>query len=576
MDTTPDANVTPQEPHHPPTLTHPPPADPLAHHSPNMTDTLEQVRLAAQRTEEKHQADMQQLRDELLHTQAQQQAAQAAEIRRILDERAQEERIQREEAQRQWQRELNRQQQEAAEASLDFTRRFSHLEHQQTESRREQARMAETSQGTQLILTDILRKLSELTTNNRISQTPNQTSDHVYPAADTTPEWDTAAQLLPAHIRNGQLQYRDRAIYDVTDAYQTDSSRPAIIHNFLQTFRQTKQRDPHASDFPHYRSTDLAPDTTRIDYQNVYLPTILNLALRLATLGAQPTPADPLYPGTLETQATHHRNWNLLRDRLASPTPEPEELEFSSHFWAIANRPPTSEDIPTWSRIILTQNPPQGLLLNYYAFRRAAFQHVLETYGAPSAHTTPHPTGPTTPIASGRGSPTDTLPTYTPLTSSPVQQPDAPPTTTEHATTQPPLTTITDTNTAEPTQPTNRTAVTTSPDLTLRRRARTTEDKATSQATAKEQTRTQRRSTRGTTTEPTPTPGHLPTAAAPNPPRLCCNHPCLLIGVPIPKDFFCATTGYPMHSGCSAPASRKVTLNGLTFQCRSCADPSPT
>ena len=128
-------------------------------------------------------------------------------------------------------------------------------------------------------------------------QSNNQTSDHVYPAADTTPEWDTAAQLLPAHIRNGQLQYRDRAIYDVTDAYQTDSSRPAIIHNFLQTFRQTKQRDPHASDFPHYRSTDLAPDTTRIDYQNVYLPTILNLALRLATLGAQPTPADPLYPG---------------------------------------------------------------------------------------------------------------------------------------------------------------------------------------------------------------------------------------------------------------------------------------
>ena len=73
---------------------------------------------------------MQQLRDELLHNQAQQQTAQAAEIRRILDERAQEERTQREETQRQWQRELARQQQEAAETSLDFTRRFSHLEHQ--------------------------------------------------------------------------------------------------------------------------------------------------------------------------------------------------------------------------------------------------------------------------------------------------------------------------------------------------------------------------------------------------------------------------------------------------------------
>ena len=55
--------------------------------------------------------------------------------------------------------------------------------------------------------------------------------------------------------------------------------------------------------------------------------------------------------------------------------------------------------------------------VNYYAFRRAAFQHVIDTYGAPSAHATPNPTGPTTPIALGSSSPTDTLPTYTPLTS---------------------------------------------------------------------------------------------------------------------------------------------------------------
>ena len=190
--------------------------------------------------------------------------------------------------------------------------------------------MAETSQGTQLILTDILRKLSELTTSNRITQTPNQPPDHVYPASDTPAEWVTAAQPLPSHLRNGQLQYRDRVIYDTTGTHQTDSSRPDIIQTFLRAFRHTKQRDPYASDFPHYRSTDLAPDTTRIDYQTVYLPTILNLTLRLATLGAQPTPADPLFPGTLETQATHHRNWTLLRDRLASPTPEQEELEFSS------------------------------------------------------------------------------------------------------------------------------------------------------------------------------------------------------------------------------------------------------
>ena len=94
---------------------------------------------------------------------------------------------------------------------------------------------------------------------------------------------------------------------------------------------------------------------------------------------------------------------------MASPTPEQEELEFSSQFWAIAHRPPPGEDIPTWSRIILTQDPPQGLLLNYYAYRRAAFQHVIDTHGAPSAHATPNSTGPTTPTESGRSSPTDAL-----------------------------------------------------------------------------------------------------------------------------------------------------------------------
>ena len=69
--------------------------------------------------------------------------------------------------------------------------------------------MAETSQGTQLILTNILRKLFKLSTNNRITQTPNQPPDHVYPASDAPVDWDKSAQLLPTHLRNAQLQYRD-------------------------------------------------------------------------------------------------------------------------------------------------------------------------------------------------------------------------------------------------------------------------------------------------------------------------------------------------------------------------------
>jgi hypothetical protein len=295
-----------------------------------MAATLEQVRQADQHAEEKSQADLQHPRKELHDAQALQQATQAAELKRILDDRAQEDRAQREQTHCQWQ--------QLTDASTENTRRFSQIKHQQPESRREQARMTETSQGTQLILTDILRKLSELSTNNRIAQTPNQSPDHVYPPAPNAPvDWDTSAQLLPTHMRNAQLQYRDRAIYDTTETRQVEHIRPTIIQNFLREFRQIKQRDPHASDFPHYRSTDLAPDPSRIDYQSVYLPTVLNLTLQLATLGSQPIPTDPLFPGTIETQTTHHRNWSLLSDRMASPTPEPEELESSRQVWAITN-----------------------------------------------------------------------------------------------------------------------------------------------------------------------------------------------------------------------------------------------
>jgi hypothetical protein len=128
----------------------------------------------------------------------------------------------------------------------------------------------------------------------------------------------------------------------------------------------------------------------------------------------------------------------------------------------------------------------------------------------------------------------------------------------------------------EPAQPANRKAVITSPDLTVQHRARITKDKATSQATAKEETRSQRRTGRGTTTEPAPTSREPAAEPAPLPPRPCCNYPCPLFKTPIANDYFCATTGYPMHFGCSVPDSQRIGLNGPTFQCRSCADPSPT
>ena len=125
--------------------------------------------------------------------------------------------------------------------------------------------------------------------------------DHVYPTPNGPIDWDTPTQHLPLHIHNAQIRFRDRANYETTETSQAKNLRPATIQNFLREFRQLKHRNPHASDFPHYRSTDLSPDTARIDYTSVYLPTILNLTLRLAALGAPPIPADPLFPGTIKT-----------------------------------------------------------------------------------------------------------------------------------------------------------------------------------------------------------------------------------------------------------------------------------
>ena len=108
-------------------------------------------------------------------THARQQAEQAADLQRRLDERdraAQEAQYAREQEARQRHIDLLKQQQEAATASINLNRRFSQMELRTEEQSREQARMAETSQGTQLILSDILRKLSELNTNNFIASTP--------------------------------------------------------------------------------------------------------------------------------------------------------------------------------------------------------------------------------------------------------------------------------------------------------------------------------------------------------------------------------------------------------------------
>jgi hypothetical protein len=123
-----------------------------------------QVRHTAQQTDKRYNADIQQLRQDLLAAQARQQTAQTEEFQRLIAIREQEDRAQREQAELRWQQELRHQKQEAAANTQQFAQQLSHLEHQQTASRREQVQKAETSQGTRIILTDILRKLSEFST----------------------------------------------------------------------------------------------------------------------------------------------------------------------------------------------------------------------------------------------------------------------------------------------------------------------------------------------------------------------------------------------------------------------------
>ena len=67
---------------------------------------------------------------------------------------------------------------------------------------------------------------------------------------------------------------------------------------------------------------------------------------------------------------------------MSGTTLDQEEADFCTQFHALANRLPTGTEVPTWSRIHLTQKPPQETLTNYYAYCRATFQHVLDTLGS--------------------------------------------------------------------------------------------------------------------------------------------------------------------------------------------------
>ena len=170
------------------------------------------------------------------NTQTQKQAEQTADLQRRLEARDRAAR----EAQNQSEREacqrhadLLKRQQEAATASHYLTQRFSQLELRAEAQSREQARMAETSQGTQIILSDILRKISELNTNAFIAGTPPNHPNQNRPPETASADWDTPAQQLSTQLRNSQIQYRDRAIYDATESHLPEEFRSPLIRTFL-------------------------------------------------------------------------------------------------------------------------------------------------------------------------------------------------------------------------------------------------------------------------------------------------------------------------------------------------------
>ena len=161
-------------------------------------------------------------------------------LQRRLDERdraAQQAQYASEQEARQRHIDLLKQQQEAATANSNLSQRFSQMELRTEEQSREQARMAESSQGTQIILVDILRKLSELSTNKFIASTPTDPSNqsHPLPAENAPIDWDTPAQQPPAHLRTAQIQYRDRAIYDTVESPLPEDTRATLYKTSSMT-----------------------------------------------------------------------------------------------------------------------------------------------------------------------------------------------------------------------------------------------------------------------------------------------------------------------------------------------------
>ena len=162
--------------------------------------------------------------------------------------------------------------------------------------------MEDQQSKTEALLQAVLRHLQD----SKIAEerTPRITSVHT--PATTTPlpnttrstqpmefQWNTPPMLLPIQWIRNQVNFRARALEQIL-AGQT----PATA-DFLTAFNVIRLRLPRLDDLPHWQVTDLQPNPAAIDFDTVYLPILLNIALRMATLGHPPVPADPLWSANL-------------------------------------------------------------------------------------------------------------------------------------------------------------------------------------------------------------------------------------------------------------------------------------
>ena len=278
-----------------------------------------------------------------------------------------------------------RDQEQAKATQLLHQNLIAHQEQIRAEDIRERLKEQAIQQDRQAKSDAIMESLAaflshtNVTARNQISDTTPTTSS-TRPTQSSTAnihghdhQWFSDPSDLPAHWIHQQQEYREHA-----HAIMISSTPPLLVHNFLQEFQAIRHRPPRLDDLPVWRVLELAPNPTTINFSRTYLPALLSLVLRLAQLNHPPIHNDPLWPNTLTTQATHHDHWSVLCNQLLNEQ-DPTGQQFRARFNAIHRRPLLEADIPTWQRLVHTENILVSRPLTRDEYNMAAQRHMLRT-----------------------------------------------------------------------------------------------------------------------------------------------------------------------------------------------------